>query len=299
MGRMHPAPILTVDVEDWFHVCGEPRFSGGPDTWETRVKRVHVGTERLLALLDGSGSFATFFVLGWVARKSPSLVRRIADAGHEVASHGDLHRRLFEMTLDELREDLRRAKGTLEDVLGRAVVSFRAPEWSMRTPANPALAVLVEEGFRVDSSLVPAPPVGLATNPERPTFLATAAGEILEVPPLMGTFFFRRAMLGGGVCSRMSRFARVLGAIDGARARGVPPVLYCHPWELDPEHPPMRLSPVGTLVHFAGRKRVTPRLTRLLGRYRMRPVASLLEPAAAAVNAKASAAATAKASAAA
>jgi polysaccharide deacetylase family protein (PEP-CTERM system associated) len=271
-----PVPILTVDVEEWFHVCGEPRYTGGPDSWETQVKRVHVGTERILTLLGGTGSFATFFVLGWVARKSPSLVRRIAEAGHEIGCHGDLHRRVFEMSLPELREDVRRARETLEDLIGGGVQSYRAPEWSMRTPDNPALEVLVEEGFRVDSSLVPAPPVGLATNPDRPVRIETAAGPILEVPPLMGTFFFRRAILGGGVCARMSRFSRVLGAVDTSLARGVPPVLYVHPWELDDAHPRMRLSPVGTLVHFAGRRRVAARLERLLARYTFRPIASLL-----------------------
>lgn len=269
-------PILTIDVEEWFHVCGEPAYAGGPETWERHVKRVHVGTEKLLALLAESGSFATFFVLGWVARKSPSLVRRIAEAGHEIGCHGDLHRRLFEMEPAEFREDVRRARETLEDLLAKPIVSFRAPEWSMRTPTNPALAALVEEGFRIDSSLVAAPPVGLATNPVRPTVLATAAGPILEVPPLVGSFFFRRALLGGGVCSRLSREARVFAAVEAELARGVPPVLYCHPWELDDEHPPMRLSPLGRLVHFAGRKRVTPRLGRLLSRFRFRPIASLL-----------------------
>ncbi|HEV8266632.1 MAG TPA: polysaccharide deacetylase family protein, partial [Thermoanaerobaculia bacterium] len=106
------SPILTVDVEDWFHVCGDPEYAD-PSTWSTRVKRVHVGTERILEALDGTGSKATFFVLGWVARQSPSLVQRIVDAGHEVGCHGDLHRRVFEMTVDEFREDVRSARDTL------------------------------------------------------------------------------------------------------------------------------------------------------------------------------------------
>ena len=120
------APILTVDVEDWFHVCGHRAYSD-PGTWAGREKRVHVGVERILALLDGSGSAATFFVLGWIARQSPALVRRIADAGHEIACHGDLHRRVFEMTLEEFREDLRKSRDvaagdrrSARDVLPRA-----------------------------------------------------------------------------------------------------------------------------------------------------------------------------------
>jgi polysaccharide deacetylase family protein (PEP-CTERM system associated) len=271
------APILSVDVEDWFHVCGRPEY-GEPGTWAGREKRVHVGTDAILALLDGTRSRATFFVLGWVARQCPSLVRRIADAGHEIGSHGDLHRRVFELTQSEFRSDVRRARGTLEDVIGARVTAFRAPEWSMRTTSSPALAILAEEGFLVDSSLVAARRIGVATNPSGPAWVTTGGGDILEVPPLTGTFFFFRAIVGGGVCSRLSRVSRVEKAIDAALARGVPPVLYCHPWELDPEHPSMPgLGAIGWLVHFGGRRRAGPRLSRLLRRYVFRPVSSALE----------------------
>ncbi len=215
---MSVAPILTVDVEDWFHVCGHRAYSD-PGTWAGREKRVHVGVERILALLDGSGSTATFFVLGWIARQSPALVKRIADAGHEIGCHGDLHRRVFEMTLEEFREDLRKSRDSLQEIVGRRVTSFRAPEWSMRSAANPAFAVLAEEGFTRDSSLTTAPPVGEPSNPDRPTTLATASGPILEVPPLMGTFFGFRAIWGGGVCSRLTRESRVLGGDRAARSR--------------------------------------------------------------------------------
>jgi polysaccharide deacetylase family protein (PEP-CTERM system associated) len=269
------APILTVDVEDWFHVCGHRAYSD-PDTWAGREKRVHVGVERILALLDGSGSTATFFVLGWIARQSPALVRRIADAGHEIACHGDRHRRVFEMTLEEFREDLQKSRDSLQEIVGRPVTSFRAPEWSIKSAANPAFAVLAEEGFTLDSSLTTAPPVGEPSNPERPATLETASGPILEVPPLMGTFFGFRAMWGGGVCARLTREGRVSAAIERALADGVPPVLYAHPWEFDDAHPPMPgLSPVERLVHFAGRTRTEARWRRLLSRYRFGPISSV------------------------
>jgi polysaccharide deacetylase family protein (PEP-CTERM system associated) len=271
------APILTVDVEDWFHLCGNAEYSD-PATWQERETRVHVGTERLLEILESTRSRATFFVLGWVARKNPALVRRIAGAGHEVGCHGDLHRRVFEMTPEEFRADLVKARDTLQDIVGRPLAAFRAPEWSMRTPENPALAILVEEGFTVDSSLVAAPPVGVPGNPTRPVVLKTASGEILEVPPLMGTFFLRRAMWGGGVCSRMSRASRVNAAIERSLNGGVPPVLYCHPWEFDDSHPLMPgLSVVEWLVRFAGRRRTEPRLKRLLERYTFVPISTVRE----------------------
>jgi len=266
-------PILTVDVEEWFHVCGVPEYAD-PAGWDARASRVERATESLLAILDGSGSTATFFVLGWVARRHPGLVRRIASGGHEVASHGDLHRRLFEMTLPQFREDLRRGKGTLEELLGLPVTAYRAPEWSMGSAANPALGVLVEEGFRIDSSLAAAPPVGDAANPTRPTRIETPAGPILEVPPLTGSFFFRRALLGGGVCSRMSRFSRVRSLVARSLAAGIPPVLYLHPWELDESHPEMKLPFVGNLVHFAGRSRTAPRLRSLLSEHRFQGISA-------------------------
>jgi peptidoglycan-N-acetylglucosamine deacetylase len=267
-------PILTVDVEDWFHVCGHPLYSD-PATWVGREKRVHAGVERVLALLDGTGSTATFFVLGWIARQSPSLVKRVADAGHEIACHGDLHRRVFEMTLPELREDLRKSRDTLQEIVGKAVTSFRAPEWSLKSAANPAFAILVEEGFTLDSSLTTAPPVGESANPTQPVTLETASGRILEVPPLMGTFFGFRAIWGGGVCARLTRESRISAAIERALAEGVPPVLYAHPWEFDDEHPAMPgLPQVSRLVHFAGRTRTEGRWARFLKRWTFAPISS-------------------------
>jgi polysaccharide deacetylase family protein (PEP-CTERM system associated) len=270
-----PAPILTVDVEEWFHVCGQPEFSD-PSSWPGFPSRVEPCVDSLLEILDGSGSRATFFVLGWVARTSPGLVRRIAEAGHEIGCHGDLHRRVFEMSLETFREDARKAKGELEQQAGAAVTAFRAPEWSMRSASNPALGVLVEEGFRIDSSLVAAPPVGEVSNPIRPAVVETDSGPILEVPPLTGSFFFRRAIVGGGVCSRLSRLSRVEKLMEREIGAGAAPVLYLHPWELDEAHPPMRLSFVGNLVHFAGRARTRERLRSLLLRYRFAPISSAM-----------------------
>jgi peptidoglycan-N-acetylglucosamine deacetylase len=268
------SPILTVDVEDWFHVCGHPLYSD-PATWAGREKRVHAGVERVLALLEGTGSTATFFVLGWIARQSPSLVRRIADAGHEIGCHGDVHRRIFEMTLSGFREDLRKSRDALQEIVGRPVTSFRAPEWSLKSASNPAFAVLAEEGFTLDSSLTTAPPVGEPSNPTRPVTLETGSGPILEVPPLMGTFFGFRAMWGGGVCARLTRASRVEAAIACSLAAGVPPVLYAHPWEFDDAHPAMPgLSPVQRLVHFAGRTRTEERWARFLKRWTFAPISS-------------------------
>lgn len=268
-------PVLTVDVEEWFHICGHPAYSD-PATWDSRLSRVEEGVERILGLLSPTSSRATFFVLGWVAREVPAVVRRIADAGHEIGCHGDLHRRVSEMSPEGFRADVARSRDVLQDLLGRRVTAFRAPEWSMMSTANPALAILVEEGFALDSSLVDAPPLGLPGNPTRPVVIRTPSGPILEVPPLVGTFFFRRAMWGGGVCMRMTRLSRVDAAIDRTLAGGLSPVLYCHPWEFDQEHPPMPgLSVVERLVKFAGRRRTEKRLKVWLARHTFAPISSV------------------------
>ena len=258
--------VLTVDVEEWFHVCGHPTYDV-PERWESFPSRVVPATERILELLDRTSSRATFFVLGWVARRHPGLLRRIAGAGHEVGCHGDLHRRANAMTVPEFRADVQAARAALEDASGAAVSAYRAPEWSLRSASSPHFPTLVEEGFRIDSSLLAVPPIGDLANPTRPTALSTPAGNILEVPPLVGSFFGRRAMLGGGWTSRLSREARVAAAADEALARGESPVFYLHPWEVDEEHPAMDLTAVARLVHFGGRGRVVPRLARLLSRH--------------------------------
>jgi polysaccharide deacetylase family protein (PEP-CTERM system associated) len=262
-----PRLILTVDVEEWFHVCGHPTYDL-PERWESFPSRVVPSTERILDLLDRASSRATFFVLGWVARRHPGLVRRIAGAGHEVGCHGDLHRRSDSLSVEEFRADVRAARTSIEDSSGAPVTAFRAPEWSLRSTSSPHLPTLVEEGFRIDSSLLAVPPIGDPGNPVRPTVLQTPAGDILEVPPFIGTLFGRPAMLGGGWTSRLSREARVAAAVEAALARGESPVFYLHPWEVDEEHPRMDLPPIARLVHFGGRGRVVPRLTRLLARHR-------------------------------
>jgi polysaccharide deacetylase family protein (PEP-CTERM system associated) len=259
--------VLTVDVEEWFHVCGHPTYDA-PERWDAFPSRVVPATERVLELLARTSSHATFFVLGWVARRHPGLVRRIAAAGHEIGCHGDLHRRASAMGREEFREDLRAARGALEAAAGVRVEANRAPEWSLRSTQSPHLPTLVEEGFRIDSSLLAVPPIGDLGNPLRPTLLRTAAGDLLEVPPLVGTFFGQPAMLGGGWTSRLSRESRVVAAAEESLRRGVSPVFYLHPWEVDDAHPPMDLPPVARLVHFGGRARVAPRLTRLLERFR-------------------------------
>ncbi len=173
------------------------------------------------------------------------------------------------MTEQEFRADLQAARASLEEACGARVTAYRAPEWSLRSASSPHLSTLVEEGFRVDSSLLAVPPIGDPGNPRRPTVLVDSRpATFSRCHPSSGRFFGRPAMLGGGWTSRFSREARVTAAVEAALAGGECPVLYLHPWEVDEEHPPMELSTLARLVHFGGRGRVVPRLARLLSRHR-------------------------------
>ncbi|HXV85936.1 MAG TPA: polysaccharide deacetylase family protein, partial [Gemmatimonadales bacterium] len=145
---------FSVDVEEYFQVSAlEPYVSR--EAWERRESRVGVGMERLLTLLERSGSRGTFFVLGWLAERQRALVREIAARGHEVASHGWDHRRVTQQTRQEFRDSVRRTKALLEEIAGQPVLGFRAPSFSIVPGREWALEILVEEGYRYDSSLFP------------------------------------------------------------------------------------------------------------------------------------------------
>ena len=145
---------MTIDVEDYFQVSA---FEGlAPrHRWDEFESRVCANTERLLSLFDESGVKATFFILGWVAERHTALVRRIADNGHEIASHGYAHRLVYDLTRPAFRDDTRRAKAILENVTGRRVVGYRAPSYSITPRSLWALDILIEEGFLYDASIFP------------------------------------------------------------------------------------------------------------------------------------------------
>ncbi|GAB4256642.1 MAG: DUF3473 domain-containing protein [Deferrisomatales bacterium] len=170
--------FLTFDIEDYFHVSAFEAVSP-PESWEGRERRVEGNTERLLGVLDEHGVTATFFVLGWVAERAPGLVRRIAAAGHEVASHGYGHRRVGTQTRDEFRDDVRRAKALLEDLSGQPVRGYRAPSYSIGPTCLWAFDELIEAGHTYDSSVFPVRHdlYGLSDWPRFPFFLERLEGE--------------------------------------------------------------------------------------------------------------------------
>ena len=222
-----------------------------PDRWHALPARVVPTTMRVLDLLDRAGVTATFFVVGWVAERYPALVAHIAAAGHEVGSHSQMHRRVYELTRDRICRGSRRRLSTASPPTGvPRPTAFRAPEWSINDRALWALDELVRQGFRVDASMAPLKIVGRVDYRRDPHRRDTAAGPIVEVPPLVADRFGQVMPLGWGWGLRMSSPRRVLRAIADANAAGRPAVLTVHPWELDPDPPRLRLPLKQRFAHY-------------------------------------------------
>ena len=260
----HAPSVVTVDLEEWFCVCGDDYYSD-VRRWDRLESRIEGNADRVLGLLGEAGRRATFFVLGWLARRHPRLVARIADAGHEIAFHGMTHRRCDEMSGAELAAELSEGRALLEDLTGKAVAGFRAPEWSIRGVADPALEALAAAGFRYDASISAIPVVGRRGNPEYPVSVRTPSGTIAEFPPLTGRGWGQTVNFGAGWAFRRLAWSRVLEEALRFRREGAPAVFTFHPWEFDPDLPPLvGSSALLRLTRDARRRGLRRRFERLL-----------------------------------
>lgn len=266
---------FTVDVEEWFHICGV----GGElseDNWDNLPSRVVDTTERLLEILDRRGATATFFVLGWIAERHPELVARIGAAGHEIASHGYGHRRVYELTPDAFRDDLDRSVRALEAACGRPIIGYRAPEWSINDRSLWALEHLATRGFVYDSSMTPLRLIGNPNYRHTPHTRNTPAGVLHEFPPLVGKRLGQNYPLGGGWGLRMHAPKTVIRAIESRNERGEPVALFVHPWEIDPDPPRVPL-PLGLrFAHYFGLSGFGNRLDAILAGASFAPMRSVL-----------------------
>ncbi len=265
---------FTVDVEDWFHICGvDDRLPAA--RWNDMESRVVPTTRALLEDLARVGRRGTFLVVGWVASRFPSLVGEIRDAGHEIGLHSFWHRRVYDLSPDAFRQDLRDNIAALEAAGAGDLVSFRAPEWSLDTRATWALSILVEEGIRLDASRAPVARVGSPSFPRRPHPLATQAGALLELPPLVGRLAGHAVPLGWGWGLRKADPASVVSAIAEHNRKGDPAVLTVHPWEIDPAPPRVRLPASLAFAHYYRLSGFRARLREILAEVDIGPLREL------------------------
>ena len=258
---------MSVDVEDWFQVGAFERVIDKAD-WDTLAPRVERNTDAVLALFDACGVKATFFTLGWVAHRYPALVRRIVDAGHEIASHGWDHQRVFTMTADAFRADIARARTAIEQAGGAAVIGYRAPSFSIDQRTPWAHAVLAEEGYRYSSSVAPVrhDHYGWRSAP-RFAFRPLPGATLVEVPVSVAEFAGRRMATGGGFF-RMLPSAIADVAVRQANAEGEPAMFYFHPWEIDPNQPRVHAAPIRSRIrHYARLGAMAGKLRGLMARH--------------------------------
>jgi peptidoglycan-N-acetylglucosamine deacetylase len=270
-----PRNAFTVDLEEWFHICGSGLDDLRPDNWDRLPSRVDLTTRLVLDLLDAAQVRATFFVVGWVAERHPGLIAAIRSGGHEIGSHSHLHRRLYELDADAFRADLRSSLRALAGAGTPRVTMFRAPEWSINDKSLWALAVLAGEGVRVDASMAPVKLVGSIRYPRYPHVRNTPAGPITEVPPLVADRFRQVMPMGWGWGLRMSSPRRVLHTIDAANRAGLPAVLTIHPWELDPNPPRVKLPARLQFAHYFRLSGFTNRLREVLRHASFGPIGDM------------------------
>ena len=263
--------VFTVDVEDYYQVSAFERHVDRA-RWDDFPSRVVDNTHRLLRLLDRHQVQGTFFVLGWVARRHPELVRSIGVAGHELASHGFWHRLVYNQTPDEFRRDLRDSREAIAAAAGAVVTMYRAPSFSITARSLWALDVLIEEGFTVDASVFPIrhDRYGLPHAARALHRLPTPTGEsIWEFPASTARLIGMNLPVAGGGYFRLYPWnitRRLLGRINTTEQQ--PFMFYTHPWEIDPDQP--RIAGPGLrsrFRHYVNLASTAGKLERLLERF--------------------------------
>jgi len=272
---------LTIDVEDYFMVTA---FSDVVKTedWSKYESRVENNTLQILDILDEYRVSATFFTLGWVAEHYPKLVREIHRRGHEVASHGYNHRLTYDLSLQEFREDVRRSKALLEDIIGESIVGYRATSYSILKKSLWALDILIEEGFTYDSSIFPIHH-DIYGYPEFSRFPVNihreGVGDILEIPISTISIFGKNIPIAGGGYLRLFPIRFTEWGIHRLNEKeGKPVIVYIHPWELDPKQPRLNGRRLSIFRHYINMETTSSKLRGLLSKFKFAPINQVFHP---------------------
>ncbi|WP_301749345.1 XrtA system polysaccharide deacetylase [uncultured Erythrobacter sp.] len=261
---------LSVDVEDWFQVGAFENVIARGE-WDSIKTRVEDNVYRVIDLFAEADVSATFFTLGWVAKRHPNMIRRIADAGHELASHGYDHARVFTMDRPGFAEDIRKARTIIEDCSGVAVTGYRAPSFSIDSRTPWAFAELAEQGYAYSSSVAPVAHDHYGW-PEAPRFAFKPLpwSPMIELPVTTAMLGGRRVAAGGGGFFRVLPYAFSRWAIRQVnRSEGRPAVFYFHPWEVDPDQPRVDHAPLRSRFrHYTGLGKMAGKLRELVHDFR-------------------------------
>ncbi|MBW2039664.1 MAG: DUF3473 domain-containing protein [Deltaproteobacteria bacterium] len=265
--------ILTVDVEECFHRNDLPLSK---KQRELLGGRVGEQTERLVSLLRAYGQRGTFFVLGEVAEGYSHLVRRLVEEGFELGLHGYHHRLVYEQKREEFRREIQEAKVLLEEIGGKEIVGFRAPSWSITRRSLWALRILADIGFKYDSSILPARAYLGGISRSNPRIHRREDAEIIEVPPSIIRIGCLRLPFSGGLYLRVLPYNLIRYCIKNMNKKGLPAVIYLHPWELDPELPRLGLNWKGRFALYHNLDKVEAKVEGLLREFSFAPVQEVL-----------------------
>jgi polysaccharide deacetylase family protein (PEP-CTERM system associated) len=266
---------LTIDVEDYYHVEAFQKVIRRED-WHTYECRVYNSTLRILELLARHSIQATFFVLGWVAERTPGIVKEIQAAGHDIGSHGYAHQIIYEQTPEEFTEDLRRSLEIIEGITGVKVIGFRAPSFSVTKRSLWAIEILQSFGLVYDSSVFPIlhDIYGIPDAPRHPYQIADG---FWEFPMTTVQVLGKNIPVGGGGYLRLFPYWVTRWGLDRANSNGEPAIVYLHPWELDPSHPRIKTSALNHFRHYTNLEKTEPRLSALCRDFKFTSLRRLLE----------------------
>ena len=264
---------LSFDVEDWFTVRNMRDFYK-PEEWDGLELRVHIGLEFILLELKKRKITATFFILGWIAKKCPDIVHAIDLAGHEICCHGHYHIPLDLLTPKSFEDDLKMSIDTLENITGKKVKGFRAPSFSVTKNTMWAIKILKNNGIEYDSSIFSTihPDYGIDNFPKGVTDL----GEILEVPLTQGHFFGTTIPVCGGGYFRMLPYPLIKSSLKQT-LKNDSLVMYFHPWEFDPKQPKIKLSPLKRFRHYTGLNSNRDKFIKLLNDFEFTSIENLIK----------------------
>jgi polysaccharide deacetylase family protein (PEP-CTERM system associated) len=271
--------VLSFDVEEHFQVAAFWSAARRRE-WDQLASRVERNTRKIADLLSEHSTKATFFVLGWVAERHKDLVKDLAQQGHEIASHGYGHELVHTQTPIQFREDVRRAKQILEDLVGRQVIGYRAPSFSITSQTEWAIPVLIEEGYRYDSSIYNRFRSSQGSRVARAgTYqLETEAGTIWEVSPSTMNACGLQLPVAGGGYFRLLPYAASKRFLKNLEKQGSQLVMYLHPWELDPEQPRMNGPVLSKVRHYLNLGKTEQRLRCLLKDFSFAPINEVIRP---------------------
>lgn len=255
---------MTIDVEDYFQVSAFENIVN-IDDWDAIAPRVERNTQLLLEKFARFDIQATFFTLGWVAKKFPGLIRDIVNQGHELASHGTLHQRASDQDRNIFKSDVGDAKRLLEDIGGVEVIGYRAPSFSFTKNNEWVYDVLAEEGYKYSSSVYPVVHDHYGI-PDAPRFQYTTKPGVLEIPLSTLPVFGKNVPISGGGYFRLYPYMMTRWAISKfILADNQPYIFYLHPWEMDPAQPRMKEASLKSRFrHYLNLRKVDRRLSALL-----------------------------------